>query len=97
MKSLIVSQKFNGKKIIEYLMKEFPNLSQGTIYKALRKKDIRVNDIRISENVTAHEGDEIKIYIVDSLLFGEDTKLDVIYENDNILVINKPKGIEVVR
>ena len=95
MKNLVVSQKFDGKKLTAYLSHEFSNLSQGAIYKALRKKDIRVNDIKVSENITIHEGDDIKIYIIDSILFGEEKKLNVIYEDENILAVNKPKGIEV--
>lgn len=95
MKNLIVNQKSNGKKLITYLKNEFPNLSQSIIYKALRKKDIRVNDIKISDNVVLYEGDNVKIFIVDELLYGEDTNLDIIFEDENILAINKPKGIEV--
>ena len=97
MKSLVVKNKYNGKKIISYLMNEFPNLSRSAIYKALRKKDIRINDNKISENINIYEGDNIKVYIVDSLLFGESSKLEAIYEDDHILVINKPKNIEVTR
>lgn len=95
MRNLIVSRKFDGKKITAYLKIEFPNLSQNMLYKALRKKDIRVNDVKVSENVTIYEGDNIKLYIIDSLLFGKDIKLDIVYEDENILVINKPKNIEV--
>lgn len=96
MRNLVVSHKYDGKKLITYLMSEFPSVSQNAIYKALRKKDIRVNDIKVSENVIVHEGDNIKVFIVDSLLFGEVINLDIIYEDENILAINKPKGIEVV-
>lgn len=96
MRNLVISQKFNGKKLTAYLASEFPKLSQNTIYKALRKKDIRVNDVKVSENVTVYEGDNVKIYIVDDLLFGKEIKLDIVYEDDNILAVNKPKEIEVV-
>lgn len=96
MKNLIVNNKFNEKKLIPFLMYNFPNLSQGTIYKALRKKDIRVNDIKISENTILHKGDNITIYIPDNLLFDEKYKLDIIYEDENILVINKKKNIEIL-
>ncbi len=70
----------------------FPNLSQNTLYKALRKKDIRINGKRIHENIVVHTNDEITIFISDDLLFGT-TFLQVIYEDQNILVLNKPAGI----
>ena len=95
MKSLIVNEKFDNKKIITYLLDEFPNLSQNTIYKTLRKKDIRINGKRISENVVINSGDVIDIYLTDDFLFGKNINFDIVYEDDNILIINKPKGIEV--
>ncbi len=95
MRTLIVSSKFNNKHINSFLMNEFPFLSQNTLYKALRKRDIRVNDIKISENVIVYEGDKISIYILDKYLLCEETKLNISYEDENILVIDKQKGIEV--
>ena len=93
MKSLIVNDKFNNKKIITYLLNEFPNLSQNLIYKTLRKKDIRVNGKRISENVVVNSGDTIDVYITDNYLFKN--SFDIIYEDDNIIIVNKPKNIEI--
>lgn len=97
MRSLIVDKKFNNKKIGTFLMDSFPCLTQNTFFKALRKKDIRVNDVKISENVTVYDGDKITLYILDKYLFEEDISLDIVYEDKNILVINKPKNIEVTR
>lgn len=95
MRSLIVDKKFNNKRLNSFLISEFPHLTQNTFYKALRKKDIRVNDIRVNENVIVHEGDNIKVYIVDKFLFGGEQDLNILYEDNNILVLNKPKEIEV--
>ena len=94
MKRLVVSKKYDGKKLINFLLSEFNNLAKNTVFKALRKKDIIVNGKRISENILIHSGDEITIYITDENLYGG-FKLDVIYEDDNILVLNKPSGISV--
>ena len=97
MQILNVENKFDNKKICDYLLLKYPNLKQNTLFKALRKKDIRVNNVKISENVIIHSGDEIKIFIVDDLLENNynKSKLDIIYQDDNILVVNKPAGIEV--
>lgn len=96
MKSLIVEEKYNEKKLNTFLLNKFDGLSVNTIYKALRKKDIRVNNVKINENIILHTGDEVKIFIVDDLLFSSNKlTLDFIYEDDNILIINKPVGIEV--
>lgn len=97
MKVLVVNDKFDNKKILSFLEHEFPDISRSIFYKALRKKDIRINDIKISENSCIHAGDNIKIYIPDEKLLPAKPILDIAYEDDNILVLNKPKGIEVTR
>ena len=50
MKEIIVTPKYNGKKLNTFLLDTFSGLSMNLLYKTLRKKDIRVNDIKVSEN-----------------------------------------------
>lgn len=95
MRKLIVDKKYNNKKLTNFLLDNFNGLSINTIYKALRKKDILVNDIRVKDNVTLFLGDNITVYITDNYLFKQ-TKLDILFEDDNIVVVNKPSGIEVI-
>lgn len=94
MKVLIVNNKFDNKKLLSFLKYEFPSTSDSTFYKALRKKDIRINNIKVSENVIVYEGDEIKLYILDEYL-KQKVDLKIVYDDENILVLDKPKGIEV--
>lgn len=93
MKKIIVTEKYNGKKLCNFLFHSFPNLSQNTLYKALRQKDIRLNGKKINENKLVHTNDEITIFITDEILLGLPNSLAVIYEDEQILVINKPAGI----
>jgi 23S rRNA pseudouridine955/2504/2580 synthase len=66
------------------------------LYKALRQKDIKIDGIRQKENVTIYNGNIIEIYISDEFLLGNiNSTLDVLYQDENILAINKPKGISV--
>ena len=94
MRELKVEKKYDGKKLNTFLFDKFNGLTNNTLYKALRKKDIRVNNVRISENQTIYEGDEIKVYIVDEMLF-KTQNIEVIYEDENIVVFNKPIEMEV--
>lgn len=96
MKEIIVNDKYDNKKLNNVLLKVFPALNSNSIYKALRKKDIRINNVRVSENVTVHSGDSIKIFISDDVLLGVKNapKITKIFEDENILVIDKPCGIE---
>ena len=95
MKTIIVNKENDGKKLNTILLKEFPALSVNSIYKALRKKDIRINNIKVNENVTVHKGDSITVYITDDILFGSSIKFEKVFEDDNIIVVNKPAGVEV--
>ena len=100
MQVLSVEKDYDGKTLSSYLLYKFPYLKQSTFYKALRKKDIRVNGIKVNNNVTINFGDEIKVFISDEFLFTPDkpyanTILDIIFQDDNIIVLNKHTGIEV--
>lgn len=96
MKELIVDDKYDGKKLNSLLLDTFDGLSLNVLYKALRKKDIRVNDVRMNKNVIVHTGDHIKIYISDEQLEkNSHFEIDIIYEDEHICVVNKPARIEV--
>ena len=95
MRKIIVDKKYDGKKLNTFLLDNFNGLTLNTIYKTLRKKDIRINNVKTSENCTVNQGDEITIYLTDELLF-KTVKLDIAYEDKNILIVNKPTDIEVV-
>lgn len=94
MKELVVNKKFNNKKLDIFLYDSFPSLTRNILYKALRKKDILVNNKRINSNINVFENDVVKIYICDEFL---EFKLDIVFEDDNILIINKPSGTQTVR
>ena len=94
MKKLVVNKKYDNRKLDKFLKNNISNLSNNLFYKTLRKKDIKINGKRVSENVTVFEGDKIQVYISDNLL-ESNLSLDIVYEDNNILLINKPSNIEV--
>jgi 23S rRNA pseudouridine955/2504/2580 synthase len=93
MKTFIVEKKYNQKKLSKYLLDNIPNFNINTFYKILRKKDIKINGIRITKDTVITEGDEITVYIPDAILKKEN--FEIIYEDDNILIINKGVNLEV--
>ena len=94
MKKLIVPKKYDNKKLNKFLKDNIPNLSDSLFYKTLRKKDIKINGNRVTQNVSVFENDEVCAYIADELL-SNSINLNIIYEDDNIIIINKPINIEV--
>lgn len=95
MQKFVVEKNFNNKKLSDVLYSHFNGLTKNTLYKAFRKKDIRINNIKISEDTIVHTGDKITVYIIDYLLLKNIT-IPKIYEDENILVVNKPSDLEVV-
>jgi len=95
MKIIKVPKKYNEKELNNILYDTFNGLTNNTLQKAYRKKDIRVNNIRVSENTTIYEGDEIKVYIVDELLIKK-VEIEKVYEDNNIVVFNKPINMEII-
>lgn len=94
MKKLIIDEKYDKKKLNTVLQNIFPDLSLNTIYKTLRKKDIKINGKRISTDVELHTGDIVEVYIVDSLLYKQ-VDYKIVYEDEYILIVDKPSNLEV--
>ena len=105
MKVILVNSKLNNKKIIDVIKQQHPKCPLGAIHRALRNKDINVNGVRTKENIAVYTGDELEVYITDEILNGQDEKISatnyeiekkrIVYEDDNILIYNKPQELEV--
>ena len=94
MKKLIVPLKYDNKKLTKFILDSFPNLSPNMLYKALRQKDIKIDGNRINKDCIIYEGNELQIYIADNLLYP-DVTLNIVFEDENILIIHKPANLEV--
>lgn len=75
-------------RISEVLALSFLKINYGTFQKCLRLKDIRVNNVKISNDVIVKDCQEITIFLPDIK-----NKYDIIYEDDNIFVVHKPTKI----
>lgn len=98
MQKFIVESKDNGKKLNTLITSKYPKLNVNNLYKALRQKDIKINGKRTNQNVIVNFNDEIQIFISDDLLNGvnKNIQIPVVYEDDNIVVFNKPADMEVL-
>ena len=94
MRDLVVDKKYDNKKLSKLLLDTFPALKYGIFVKALKKKDILINEKRVSKDCIVYENDKVRVYIVDDLLYKK-YDIPVIYEDDNIIIFNKPKDLEV--
>lgn len=103
MQTITVNEKNSNIKIEKYLQAEYPDLSYGALQKAFRKKDIKANGSRVGKDYIVMPGDRLEVYIADELLTGSGNDsgaklskgFSVVYEDDNILLVNKDQGIPV--
>lgn len=104
LKTIEIQKNDANQRLDKFLTKTFKNLPQSMIYKSIRKKDIKLNDKRCTADTKLQSGDVLKLFLKDE--FFKETyskydflkapnKLDIIYEDDNILLINKKPGLIV--
>ncbi len=102
MKEIRIDKNESDQRMDRFLKKYLANATQGFIYKMLRKKNIKLNGNKANPESIIMEGDSIQLYLSDETIEkfkavkGEiKSKLipNIIYEDDNIILINKPMGI----
>lgn len=101
MKEITVSKNEAGQRLDKLLMKYLNKAPQSFIYKMLRKKNITLNGKKASGNEKTVLGDVVKLFLSDEtvakfseLQITKATKpLAVIYEDEHIILINKPCGM----
>ena len=105
MRSLKIGKNDAGQRLDKFLQKAVKGLPLSMMYKAIRTKKIKVNRARAKENQMLLEGDEIQLFIRDEFFetpendhgaLGSITpKLSIVYEDENILLLNKRPGVLV--
>ncbi|MEG0278081.1 MAG: 23S rRNA pseudouridine(955/2504/2580) synthase RluC [Morganella sp. (in: enterobacteria)] len=103
---VVVSDDEAGQRIDNFLLARLKGVPKSMIYRIIRKGEVRVNKGRIKPEYKLVEGDSVRIppvRVAESNAAPVSAKLDkvavladcVIYEDDHILVINKPAGTAV--
>ena len=79
-------------KVSEYLKSFY--LSKSKIYKLFTEDSILVNNEIINKDCSLSKNDTLSIILNENIDYiPEDKKIDILYEDDYLLIINKPKGI----
>lgn len=98
MENLIVSTEDEGTRIDKYISSKIENLSRMTIQRMIENGDILVNGKVVRTSYKIQESDKIEITLEEpkeAHLKPEDIPLDIVYEDNDILVVNKQKGLVV--
>ncbi len=103
---ITIPEGYSDQRVDNFLFKTYKNIPKTHIYKAIRKGEVRVNKQRVRADYRVEEGDilrippfyqpeENKIVLKPSQFWLDILKAAVIYEDDEILAINKPSGLSV--
>lgn len=101
MQEIIVTANEAGQRFDKLLAKYLNEAPKSFLYKMLRKKNIVLNGKKATGNEKLAVGDSIKLFLADETIekFSKvtfvqtKTKLDIVYEDEHILLINKPVGM----
>ncbi len=92
-----------GQRVDKFIGKALPSLPKSMMYRLIRKKDIKINGKRCEISTRLQTGDILTIYVNDTFAPSEKDKsflnappdIDIVYEDENILIVNKPAGLTV--
>lgn len=100
---IIIGKNEEEQRLDRFLLKYFNNSTRSNIYRLLRKKIIKVNGKKQKENYFLQKDDIIQVFLSDDSInklikkekqkFVKNVNLDIVYENKEILIVNKPKGL----
>ncbi len=101
MQEIIVTANEAGQRFDKLLAKYLNEAPKSFLYKMLRKKNIVLNGKKATGNEKLAVGDSVKLFLADETIekFSKvsfvqtKTKLDIIYEDEHILLLNKPVGM----
>ncbi|MBR1384416.1 MAG: RluA family pseudouridine synthase [Ruminococcus sp.] len=105
MKELTINKNDSGQRMDKFLTKAVPLLPKNLLYKYIRLKRIKLNGKRCEISTRLNEGDTVQLYINDEFFDNDQqselsflhapTTLDIVYEDENILLVNKHVGLVV--
>lgn len=102
MRSFTAGKNDDGVRLLRFCEKVCPSMPKGMLHKAFRNKRIKINGKKQDENYRLVLGDLIELYINDEFFADENitcfkpvdySALNIIYEDDNIILVNKPFGL----
>lgn len=86
-------------RVDKFLMNFIENATRSKIQQAAKSGNILVNDIAIKSNHKVKPHDVVRVVLsyppAEKLLVAEDIPIDIVYEDDAVMVVNKPAGMVV--
>ncbi|MDR1689250.1 MAG: RluA family pseudouridine synthase [Clostridiales bacterium] len=107
MREIKINAEVSGGRLDKFLLKYMPKAGKAFVYKMLRKKNITLNGAKACGNEILKDRDILRLYLAEETIekFRSSEKnvpdapaagtgrLDIVYEDENILILNKPPGL----
>lgn len=93
-----VEEEYKGLRLDKFLSAQLPEISRSAIAGLIEKDAVEVNNNIFLKNYKLRTGDIVTIEIPDPVEYeakAENIPLDIVYEDSDLLVVNKPKGMVV--
>ena len=93
-----VPQEFHGERIDKFLSVLVPDCSRNSIQKLIEQGNVTINGASVNKKYKVNTDDEILVVTGELKPLDaepENIPLDIVYEDDDLLVVNKPRGMVV--
>lgn len=94
----VIAGDHSGERLDKYLSDQVENLSRSAASRLIEDGKVTVGEKAVKKNYKLADGDRITVLIDDPKpvdITPEDIPLDIVYEDEHLLVVNKPKGMVV--
>jgi len=97
LKEQIITPDDSGKRVSDCVRAALPDLPESMIRRIFAARDVKLDGIRVSRGEAVHAGQMLRIYVPDIPGSADQaaSALDVVYEDDDVLLVNKRAGISV--
>lgn len=97
LKEIIIPRDAVGQRVADYLRSALTDPPESVLRRIFASRDVKLDSIRVSRDQRLQEGQCLKIYIPDASAGSSSAapSLSVVYEDDDVLLVNKRAGISV--
>lgn len=88
----------NGTRLDKWLTEKEPDWSRSAVQELIKEGHVEVNSLNVKNNYKLKAGDQVTVQIpevVELEITAEDLQLDIVYEDEDVIVVNKPRGMVV--
>ena len=93
-----VAEEFEDMRIDRYLAEICPDLSRSYVQKLLKSGDVEADGVKVKPSYRVSAGEVVELEVQapsEPEILAQDMDLDIVYEDEDVILINKPKGMEV--